>query len=174
MRNRRDEDSVTLPFHRVPGVVVREPGTGQQPFTEKTHEEHEAEVIALLRSIAHDMRRQRRANFNTSNPVDEAAYGPALPSGTIDIQRDYDLPERIQAILYSIPVGATAATIQLGQRVIPLYSGAALATQLVNSLTNLGLIVGPDERRTLTVAGALTSGFFIALQGYAFEREGSR
>lgn len=147
-------------------------GFGQQPKLEDfTHEE---QVRKLLTAILLEQRRQRRALFNASNIVNEVVSSLQPFAGPIIIQRDFDLPELITSILVSLPTGITAASLQLGQFFLPLYTGAALAAQLLVNPTGLGYLLNPSDPRILSFTGAPTSGFSIALMGTAFEREGQR
>lgn len=109
--------------------------------------------------------------FDTSHPVDE--YGPpgspnAVVVSTFTIQPDYDMPERIENICYSIPVGTTLATLQLGQRLIVLYQGAALAAPLVSFIA-AGCILNSDDPRIYSSTGS-TGTPYIGLSGYAITR----
>lgn len=156
-------------------VGAKEAGAPQPALLFSSHEQTD-QLFKLMLSNQQETRRQSRKLFDYSNPVDEWSTLTAAAAANFftDIQRDYDLPERYTSIFYSLPPGLTLVTLQLGQRFITLYSGAALATQLVNSLPGLGIIVGPDERRTLTFTGTPTAGHAVGLMGHCLEREGNR
>lgn len=114
--------------------------------------------------------------FNYSHPVDEYAPqgmpSPASGAGllTITVQPDYDMPERIETILVIIPVGATSALLQLGQRTMQLYSGVALTVPSVINMHVSGVILNSDDPRVLTLTGATTSAGFVQLCGWALTR----
>jgi hypothetical protein len=110
--------------------------------------------------------------YDRSHPVDE--FGPpgsadAVVVNNFTIQPDYDMPERIEEIAYSIPVGCTFAAIQLGQRYIVLYSGAALAVQLTGYLKT-GVILNATDNRNVIMTGALTTSPYVGLSGFALTR----
>lgn len=109
--------------------------------------------------------------FDYTHPVDEyAPQGTPGPVQSLTIQSDYDMPERIETILVVIPVGATSALLQLGQRSIQYYSGAALTTPLVVSNHVSGIIINSDDPRILTFTGTITSQPYLGLTGYALTR----
>lgn len=110
--------------------------------------------------------------FDYSHPVDE--YGPQGSPGStvvlasITLQPDYDMPERIEKITYSIPVGTTLASVLLGQRLIILYQGAALAVPVVGYLST-GIIINSDDPRIFTCTGSTGVPYF-GLSGWALTR----
>ena len=113
--------------------------------------------------------------FDYTHPVDE--YAPqgapntlanALVFQTISWQADYDMPERIEHISYSIPLGTTYCTLQLGQRLIVLYQGAALTTPIVGSIFT-GIVINADDERVFTCTGATGTGY-IGVAGWALTR----
>lgn len=111
--------------------------------------------------------------FDFSHPVDE--YGPqggnAVITNTVSLQPDYDMPEKIDGVLVIIPVGATAASLQLGQRILNLYTGAALTTPLIPVIpAPAGIILNSDDPRILSIAGTLTSAPYLGLTGFAVTR----
>jgi hypothetical protein len=113
--------------------------------------------------------------FDYTHPVDE--YAPqgmsstmALYPNIINVQPDYDMPERIEAITVIIPVGATLAVLQLGQRTMTLYSGPVITTPIVTSVQCRGIILNSDDLRTLTITGGLTTAPYLGLCGWALTR----
>jgi hypothetical protein len=109
--------------------------------------------------------------FDYSHPFDE--YGPpgspdAVVVSTFQIQPDYDMPERVEHIAYSVPVGTTFASVQLGQRLIVLYQGTALVTPLVGALFT-GIILNATDNRIVTFTGATGTGY-LGLAGFALTR----
>jgi hypothetical protein len=115
------------------------------------------------------LRLQKDQLFDHSHPVDE--YGPPGNPGavtTFTIQPDYDMPEKIDNIVYVIPVGTTLAQIQLGQRTINLYQGAALTAPIASFLP-IGCILNSDDTRQCTFTGA-TGQPYVGLSGFALTR----
>ena len=109
--------------------------------------------------------------FDFTHPFDEyAPQGNPGPQQSLTVQSDYDMPERIDSILVVIPVGATNALLQLGQRTLQLYTGAALAAPLVQSLYAKGIILNSDDPRILTFVGTITSQGYLGLTGFALTR----
>ncbi len=157
----------------VPPFAVQRTGTGQRPVRTRRRQT-DLTVEDMLYQIMLDMRRLARQNFDAANPVDEWMSSSQVIPSPVTIMRDYDLPERIESIAAWLPVGITAATLQLGQRFIPLYSGVATTLITFVNPTGLGIIVGPDDKRELTYVGAATSGLAIGLMGHTLEREGDR
>jgi hypothetical protein len=123
----------------------------------------------------HHMQLAKMANdrsFNYSHPVDEYAPqgGTAVITNTVTLQPDYDMPERITTITAIIPVGATSANLQLGQRILNLYSGTALTAPGISVMVVHGIIVNSDDPRILTLGGTLTTAPYLGLTGYALTR----
>lgn len=113
--------------------------------------------------------RMERKLFEYAHPVDEYISSPGAPaSNPVIWQPTWEHPEKIEHILYSLPIGTTSAILTLGDRIIPLYAGAALTTALTNDLTMGGLILGRDDARFLTLL-PLAGPFHIELCGYADE-----
>jgi hypothetical protein len=121
--------------------------------------------VQLMRMIADQ-------SFNYSHPVDEYAPqgGTAVITNTVTLQPDYDMPERITTVTAIVPVGATSASLQLGQRTLTLYSGTALTTPGIIVLVVHGIIVNSDDPRILTLGGTLTTPPYLGLTGYALTR----
>ena len=142
---------------------------------EMTDEESEKTMLRLLFHIRQETIRQNRQLFDHSRPVDEFQGIPdPQPAGDFEIQPNYGITVRIEGILASLPVGVTSAVLTLGrERVIPLYSGAATTVQTLVNLQGLGIMLTENDRRVLTLAGTMTTGFFINLSGYAFEWSGN-
>jgi hypothetical protein len=128
-----------------------------------------AAVIAAAQT--HLLKMLSDKGFDYTHPVDEyAPQGIPGPIQSLTIQADYDMPERIETILVVVPVGTTSALLQLGQRSMQLYSGAALVSPLVIAMPVHGLIVNSDDPRILTFTGAVTSQPYLGLTGYALTR----
>jgi hypothetical protein len=126
-------------------------------------------IIALSQS--HLLRMLADKGFDFTHPVDE--YGPqGTPGaiGSITLQPDYDMPERIESFIVVVPVGATSALMQLGQRSLQLYAGAALAAPLVIVAPCHGIIINSDDPRNVVFTGTITSQGYFGLTGYALTR----
>ena len=130
------------------------------------------------------------AVFDASHPVDEYAPQGMLANGsppagstvTLNIQPDYDMPERYESCAVLIPAGALTVSLQLGQRNLQLRS-ASSGTDIGNvqpawmNLTFTGLILNADDTRQLTVVYAAQATTtvnptepFVSLTGYALTR----
>jgi hypothetical protein len=132
-----------------------------------------ADQIALLEALkrANLIRSLDDRAFDYSHPVDE--YAPQGSPGAVQsltVQPDYDMPERITTIMVIIPVGATGASLQLGQRTWQLYSGAALTTPAILPMPVHGVILNSDDPRILTLTGTITSQPYVGLTGFALTR----
>lgn len=135
---------------------------------------HETAVLGNLFQQRELLLRIARQVYDHSNPVDEWESQDTAPPLTVELFPDYEIPERIDCITASLPVGITSAILQLGQRRITLYNGAATTVQTVVNLMGIGMILVRNDRRVLNFTGAPTSGFYIGLSGYCLEREGNR
>lgn len=134
--------------------------------------DHERAVLGHLFHQSKELTRISRQLFNHANPVDEyqtSSFGADL---TYIWYADYEITERIEGILVSLPVGITSATLTLGQRNIVLYSGAATTVQTLVNLNGLGMELERSDRRQLTVTGVPTTPFHVELMGYVQERYG--
>lgn len=140
--------------------------------------ECDTEQAKLQMLFAHrqELLRQSRKLYDYSHPVDEWVSDATPNAGPIEIQPDYEIPERIEQITASLPIGITSATLQLGQRNIILAAHGATATtsQTLVSLSYIGMILGRSDRRVLSFTGVPTTGFYIGLGGHCIEREGNR
>jgi hypothetical protein len=127
----------------------------------------------MLAHLAESKRLSSMA-FDHTHPVDEyeiiGQNAASLDLGiTIRIQYDYD--ERYDCILYSLPLGTTSASLQIGtDRTLQLYNGAAIAVQQMQSLPHLGIVCSSGDERILTLTGTLTSNGFIEMTGWALSR----
>jgi hypothetical protein len=126
-----------------------------------------------------ELSRLSRMAFSYTHPVDEyeiiGSNASGLPGPGLVIRADTDYDERIECILYSLPLGTTSATLQFGtDRTILLYDGAAIAVQQSLVLPHLGLIIGSGDERYLTLTGALTTNGYIDLMGWALSRGNER
>lgn len=137
-------------------------------------EAHEAEgaKIRLQLELHQVAMRILRQLYQHANPIDEWVN---LPAGTAQeqIQPDYSL-ERIEAILAIVPAGVTSMTLTLGQRTIPLYAGAALATSQVVNPNNLGIILTENDKRIVQFTGTSTQPSYVGLMGHVLERTGHK
>lgn len=142
------------------------PGTHGKAAPELTPEDINRVLsleAARYQRLSHDMA------FDSSHPVDEyAPIGNPGAISTLNVQPDYDMPELIQHVTYILPVGTTAATLQLGPRYLKLYSGTALTVPIVTSL-HTGLVLNSDDPRQLSLTGA-TDQPYLGLQGFALTR----
>lgn len=139
-------------------------------------EQHESEgaKIRLQLELHQVAMRIFRQLYQKARPVDEWQDGQGVPAnGIIQIQPDYNL-ERITGALISLPVGTTSASLSLGDRTIPLYSGTATTVQTLINLNGLGLILNENDKRILTIGGTTTTGFYVNLMGYVLERTGHK
>lgn len=148
---------------------------GDIKVTEMTEAETEEAHLKLLFHIRQENIRQNRRLYDHSKPVDEYYDSPdPQPAGDFEIQPNYDGVVRIEGILVTVPVGATSAVLKLGrERTIPLYSGAAAAVQTIVNIQGIGMMLSENDRRVLTLAGTMTTGFHAHLNGFRFEFEGN-
>lgn len=128
----------------------------------------------VLRSLA-DMRqesiRQSRMLYDYSKPVDEYEWNLTGFPGPVTIQPQFGLTVRFHSIVFSLPVGITAAVLQIGRRYIPLLQvGAATTAQTVGTLQDVGIIAEGNDLRQLVFTGTPTSGYYIGLNGFRLER----
>ena len=177
MRNPEGRD-VAYPGYKVEPRNAIVPGTDvdQGPDAEgiKIPSITEAQidrVVALAQR--HLLKMLEDKAFDYTHPFDE--YAPQGSPGlvvtnSITVQSDYDMPERIESILTITPVGATGTLLQLGQRTLQLYAGAALVAPLVQSFHVSGMILNSDDPRILSFTGTVTSQGYLGLTGYALTR----
>jgi hypothetical protein len=98
----------------------------------------------------------RKMFRDQSRPVDEEVS--SLPS-PLSVHADFDtVDEMITSFMVATPTGATAVTLTLGQRVIPLPAGFFQAN-------GINMLLSKTDQRTLTWAGGGTG--FMELMGYA-------
>ena len=155
-----------------------QPGRTSQVHVVISEDEYKEQMFKLALDTNQFLKRIREMAYDYKNPVDEWAVigtnASALPNG-ITINTDYDQTVRYSAILYSLPLGTTSATLSIGtDRVIQLYSGTPLAVQQPVILPHLNMLAVANDKRNLTLAGALTTTGYISLMGHCFEREGDR
>lgn len=136
-------------------------------------EDETAEAHFKMLAAQHlELQRQSRKLYDHSNPFDEFQSSSGAPAGgTITVNPDYEIPERVEAILASLPVGITYAELKLGERLIPLYSGAATIVQTLINLQGLGMILNRSDPRVLNFTGVPTTGFYIGLFGHTLESD---
>lgn len=150
---------------------------GPLRIAEMTDDDYQEAHLKLLMGIRQESIRQNQMLKNHSMPFDEFfnAPDPVLASaGPFEIQPDFATECRIESILVSLPVGITLALLELGrERQIILYSGAATTVQTLVNFRDLGIIVSENDRRLLTLAGVMTTGFHIELMGHALVRNNS-
>lgn len=128
----------------------------------------------ILRTLV-DMRqesiRQSRMLYDHSKPVDEYEYNQTAFPGPVIIQPQFGLTVRFHTIVFSLPIGITAATLQIGRRFIPLLQvSAATTAQTIGSLQDVGIIAEGNDTRSLSFTGTPTSGYYIGLNGFRLER----
>lgn len=141
-----------------------------QEFKELFSRDDGAMLLKLMYAQHQELLRQSRKLFDYSHPVDEYQWGNVPADGEIIITPNWQIPERIENITVSLPVGITGATLRLGDRQIPLYQGTATTAQTLVSLPNLGIVLEETSLRQLTFTGAATSPFYVALSGHCLER----
>lgn len=153
------------PIQEAPGKTVR---------VVLSNDEYKDQAFKLGLQIHQTLKRLTEMAYNYKNPVDE--YQVIGAGGvSVTIQPDYDQLEMYEAIAYSLPLGTTTATLSFGNssdRVIQLYSGAALTVQQPQVLPYLRILAGPNDKRVLTLTGATTTQGYIGLMGHCFERDG--
>lgn len=153
----------------VPGSG-RDTGQGTHGTVPRTLSDTEIHQILAAKSIKYQQLSDNRL-FDYSHPVDEyAPQGTSSIFATITVQPDYDMPERYENITVIVPVGATSASLQLGQRTMVLYSGPALAIPNVITIPNTGIILNSDDARILTFTGAVTTAGYLGMTGFAITR----
>ena len=131
-------------------------------------------LLKLMYAQHQEMVRQSRKLYDYSHPVDEYQWGAVPADGEIIIQPNWQMSERIDNICASLPLGITKAVLQLGDRQIVLYQGAAIGTQTLVTLNGLGIVLEETNLRQLTFTGAATSNFYISLSGHCLERTGNK
>lgn len=148
---------------------------GPLRIAEMTDDDYQEAHLKLLMGIRQECIRTNRLLKDASMPFDEYYDAPdPVPAGAYEIQPDYATECRIESILVSLPVGITAALLELGrERQIILYSGAATTVQTLVNFRDLGIIVSENDRRVLTLTGTMTTGFHIELMGHALVRDNS-
>jgi hypothetical protein len=161
-------------------IVTHATDTDQGPFNNPPepaqHTTFAGVAGRLLIHMAQLVDTLKDQGFDYSHPVDEyapqgmAAFAGATYPNVINIQADYDMPEKIESITVIVPVGCTFAVLQLGQRTLNVYSGAALTTPYLFTIPFAGVIVNSDDPRTLTLTGTLTSAPYLGLSGFALTR----
>lgn len=141
-----------------------------------SEDEYKEQMFKMRLDEIQALKRISRMLYDHSNPVDEYVTIPALAqTNPLTIPPDYDRLEMYTSMLYCLPLGITAASLNIGtSRTIQLYNGAANATQDAVFLNGLTILAGPDEKRTLTLTGAATSQGYFGLMGHCYDREGTR
>lgn len=139
-------------------------------------EEHRAAMLQLTYATYRTMLRLSRQLYDARHPAEEYQYGNTVDPNGVVIQPQWEGKVRIETILASIPIGATSATLTLGNSlVLPLLQtpvASPTTSQTLVNIQNLGITLNRSDRRILNVSGTLTSGFFIGLYGHAFEMFG--
>jgi hypothetical protein len=135
-----------------------------------TEDEYKSASLGMQYETHRTMTRLFRMIWDRQHPVEEwqDGYYNGQPVTIQPVAR----VTRIESITVIIPVGCTNAILQLDQRVMQLYTGAALTVPQIVNMTNLGMILNENSIRNLTLAGAPTSQFFVSLAGHAMERNG--
>lgn len=157
----------------VPGGTDRDTGPGTNGIAAAKLTEDQIHQILAVKMIKYQQLSDNRL-FDYSHPVDDYAPqgngGAALTFQSISVQCDYDMPVRYENVTVIVPVGATGATLQLGQRTLVLYSGAALTIPQVITLPYTGIILNSDDSRVLTFTGSVTTQGYVGLSGFAITR----
>lgn len=98
-------------------------------------------AAAQLARQAVAQERLARQSFDISHPVDEYISSDGIPNQTptsefgqtfdvaLELTRTWDLPERIESYLVTIPIGTVVAWLKLADRWISLYGAAGTITQ---------------------------------------------
>jgi hypothetical protein len=154
-------------------IVAYGPETPFGPFKVVQNSAEHLHVVTQA-AIHKQLLRIARQTYNTSRPLDEYAGVNSPPPLNVSWLAEYAITVRVESILASLPVGITSATLQLGQRYIPMYNGPATTAQLLWNPQGLGIILGESDNRAIVFTGAPTSGYFVQLSGYALERDGDR
>lgn len=148
-------------------IYVSQQGTAAVEITEAQFIMHTNAIIARF------LKRLHRKAFAYTHPVDEYTPQPGNVAASLqtvtplELTRTWDIPERIESILYSFPTGTTLAVAKLGDRYIVLYSGTATATQTTAVLQGLGMVLSQDDDRFLYVVPAPSGSIHLELMGYA-------
>lgn len=148
------------------GPLLRQSAASPYPPTGiKTVEQTQAEYyIEQLARQATAQERLLRILFDKTHPVDEYISSLGLPqpgnydgapyTGFVQLTRTWDMPERIESLIYTIPAGATSAVAKLGDRWINLMPAPTAASVL--TLQNSGIVATPGAGgviATVTVTG---------------------
>lgn len=164
-----------------PYANLRRPGMGTQPPPAVLHgvehriltSDDDKYNLSISLATQHNayLKRLLANSFNHARPVDEyitIGEGTTDPNQGLQINPDYTITEKYTAIAFSLPLGTTAATLQIGtDRIIPLYSGTAIATQSLQVIQGIGILADPNDKRMLFVTGATSEGY-LNLIGHAF------
>jgi hypothetical protein len=156
-----------------------QPGRTSQVKVVLSEDEYKEQMFKIRLNSNQYLKRLMEMAYDYKNPVDENVVIPqgvfAALTPPIIVQPDYDQTEIYTGMSFSLPVGTTSAILQLGSnRQIPLYSGAAIATQTFQFVNGLTILATPDDRRQLFIQGTITSNGYFGLSGHCFEREGER
>jgi len=134
-------------------------------------------LLKVLFAIHRQASIQSKMMRNYANPVDEYEYNQSaidittLQGNAINIQPAFSSEVRIESIIASLPVGITAASLQLGKRFIPMYAGPITTVQTIFKIEHTGIIINGSDDRFLSWTGTATSGYYIGLSGHTAERE---
>lgn len=99
--------------------------------------------------------RVARLAFNHTHPVDEYQSTPGIPAPdgsypgwayNVQVQPTWEVPERIESLIATIPAGATACIAKLGDRWIDLLS-------LANSASDDNLGIAQEQVSSPTLTG---------------------
>lgn len=134
-------------------------------------QDRDEQVYRTLLDIRQNLIRQNRQTYDRSKPVDEYEYNQGPFAGPVIIQPQFGLTVRFDTIIFSLPIGITAAVLQIGRRFIPLLQvGAATTAQTIGTLQEVGIIAEGNDLRQLVFTGTPTSGYYIGLNGFRLER----
>ena len=153
----------------------------------KDNETYMRELLARM-VVSHE--RISRLAFDRTHPVDEYISSPGIPGPNsadsvpapytlgVQLTPTWEIPERIDSILVTVPAGVTCAALLLGDRVIGLYGSATAAAALPEPTTYsfepVGMILNRDDNRLLALIGTPTIGpTHFELMGFADEIYGN-
>lgn len=139
---------------------------------EITSEEHAAIQSRMAYETHTLIMRGIRRMYDRSHPFQETLSNAVAPAGgTYDIQPAFDCSVRYDSILALLPVGITAASLTIGENVLPLLSVSVATTGVTQVLLSpIGLEAERSDPRKITLVGNGTGPYFIGLFGHAFER----
>lgn len=121
------------------------------------------QVLRSLNDQVKELRRISRRSYNHQHPVEEYQGSATLPANQVIVQPNYQMRERIESILVSLPPGITSASLQLADRTVPLYASGPNTAAVANS----GIFAAGVAGNVPLPAGASMTGFDVTVQGAA-------